>query len=1628
MSPDGTALQKIDGCVEFEPTDIEPSDRTFAGWLTVAVADRQGDIVVPEGITGEEFVRIMGGPLLSHHSNKPIGRITKLELREKEVDGEPVSGVYVEGYIFKGDPDKGLKEYPTWTSAWQEITQSFRRGEPVGLSLGGEPEGTFIQCDGRECVRVVPVTYLEEVSLVHQHSRPANPETHLVDHNKVAKGGTSLEKSDSGITLTPEHYEDAVDEFIKAYEQEMWSKGSTALQKPFADYENFDSCVAANSDKDDPEAYCAEIQRRAEKQKTLDGMLSKASDHLSKKWDLEATKDNHEFLKEQEDEDDEGDDADDVGSEKDYPMGYQPDKQDMSVTRFSDHGGGTHATGTSTQHKMPGVLQLSEHLLEKAAVLAEIIEVEDEDDHCCDSCAEGDSCEIGHDNLGDEDEVELDGEMEVAHAQLTAAFEDLVKHRMAKQEDEDDGGPSLEPGSLLSDEDMAQRVRDTLTSDEDDEGSGSESSGSTSGPEGTLREQADPDRVIQELQGLDTDGMWNVGGKFYQVEDGTVYDLGGQVGKEGPREIDITSGEGMQVAKEILQREKMLDYAQDNPDWMFERREEVAPNKEQFGDTEREAVRDVLRLYGGGQPETGEDGQPVFNEDGTVQWEEEGDMQTGWARALGKWEAEDQDADRVSRDLSEDAEQTVQQIRTHRGELTDSPVFEAAHHGLYNWVGNMTGGRAGDVAGGHEAAASARGSTDRWQKYARFKNEYDDIRQDEGKEEAEAFRQRYIENNPEMEDVVGSEDPKEWDPGGRAPWRPSSDKELLDSDVSSAFNELLYNTEDLVQRAERKQEQSLQDEREGPGSATSPKGYDEETGEGDIRTRSRADRNWNEIQEAFRRTEGIGMEDFRRFYDNPDEVAEELSERDDIGEDFLDQIGYGEERRQQMEDPDQPDPETVSPPENVESKQQRESQKETPSPDMPTGEDPSNPAPEHDMTHDPGPTTPTQDQNIYSQMEQSGDWPDMPEPDEGEEKATTRLIKADEDNEVGSYISSDNSVMVRFFHNPNSEGREWTQQFVYALPDEDSPYGTRVKTYWTQADERWLPQGLEWQPAEGWVPERLIAQNSDVSPNEVSGGWFPQPETDPGDFLNELSHITGQKIENVQPENLTLAAETDLSDAKQAIRDHAKQGVPENIQLEPWDQSHIPDVVQEADPYELYELAKRPESEVSSRQRSGLNSTDLLLEPSGQLGPIERMRKRRMGEDWEPLPHTKVYGALRDLYERTGEERYRPPWTFGPWEGDKTYGRGGLNMVVNELMGEAELKAARNALEEGEISEDEFQQFQDQVRDHYSDTSFVSYDDANEAYKDSAVLSDLMTDTMLEDVDETTVASAMDRVETGRPETEAEDTGPSRAERHTELKDQADDWEQAKEYVRQGEWDKLTEDEAFEEDDLDDLATVLNVPGPEEEPEDADEDREPDWTAGAGASGDKPEHVDEPASEREAQERIREAERFKRQRQQEQEEQESEQEQRFKQFQAAREAFEQAQEAMEEGNEDWAQEHLSTAQELADEAGIHPDQFEEAMQYDPEAEAPAQEQQEDMWTPTGGGATVEQDQAPEVPSQFTQSPEMDPAPTATEEGEVNVEADVEFTEEGDVATPGEEKMLGTLAKAANKAVINRELA
>jgi len=50
------------------------------------------------------------------------------------------------------------------------------------------------------------------------------------------------------------------------------------MSMPFAGYEDFDACVVDNADKNNPEAYCAAIQREVEGEKSMNDIALKALD------------------------------------------------------------------------------------------------------------------------------------------------------------------------------------------------------------------------------------------------------------------------------------------------------------------------------------------------------------------------------------------------------------------------------------------------------------------------------------------------------------------------------------------------------------------------------------------------------------------------------------------------------------------------------------------------------------------------------------------------------------------------------------------------------------------------------------------------------------------------------------------------------------------------------------------------------------------------------------------------------------------------------------------------------------------------------------------------------------------------------------------------------------------------------------------------------------------------------------------------------------------------------------------------------------------------------------------------------------------------------------------------------
>lgn len=172
-------------------TVLNKSDRSFEGWITVDVPDRQQDKVDPLGFTAEEYMTIIGGMIQGTHSNVPIGRWNKIEIREKE-PGK--LAWYGWGKIFKGIPELSLESYPIWDDYWSYMVSCYERGQAVGLSIGGDPDykgnAPYVECDDSSCYRVIPKTWWYETSVLmnrHGPSVPANWESYVEKVNTLAK-------------------------------------------------------------------------------------------------------------------------------------------------------------------------------------------------------------------------------------------------------------------------------------------------------------------------------------------------------------------------------------------------------------------------------------------------------------------------------------------------------------------------------------------------------------------------------------------------------------------------------------------------------------------------------------------------------------------------------------------------------------------------------------------------------------------------------------------------------------------------------------------------------------------------------------------------------------------------------------------------------------------------------------------------------------------------------------------------------------------------------------------------------------------------------------------------------------------------------------------------------------------------------------------------------------------------------------------------------------------------------------------------------------------------------------------------------------------------------------------------
>lgn len=281
---------------EFENLEVvDETDRRFKGWLSVEMRDRQGEIVPIEEIRRHMNTWMKrGAPIMDGHLAKPIGRA--LNWGEAEKSGKP--GIWIEGEIYK--------DYTIDNEVWKLI----KAGKKASISFGGrstkKAEVKFDPHTG-ESTKVLHGIEFYEASIVE---RPANPEATIDAINPLAKAdrGAEWEKerkehpdfTDEQIDqIVADHkkgdidketnaiadYLDALahkthgkkwnelgsDERLKLLQEDgkVTAKENVDVQKPFADYENFNACVSDQKskghDEESAKKICGSLQARTEK-------------------------------------------------------------------------------------------------------------------------------------------------------------------------------------------------------------------------------------------------------------------------------------------------------------------------------------------------------------------------------------------------------------------------------------------------------------------------------------------------------------------------------------------------------------------------------------------------------------------------------------------------------------------------------------------------------------------------------------------------------------------------------------------------------------------------------------------------------------------------------------------------------------------------------------------------------------------------------------------------------------------------------------------------------------------------------------------------------------------------------------------------------------------------------------------------------------------------------------------------------------------------------------------------------------------------------------------------------------------------------------------------------------------
>jgi HK97 family phage prohead protease len=160
----------------------DPDKRIIAGFASVEVKDLQNDIV-PASVLERAMYDYMsrGGIVIYGHSNIPVGRVVRWEIRRHPETGKP--GLWIEVELFRG------------VIPADQVWETIKAGKVLGFSIGGVGREERVRIktdDGRE-EEADLITFLQllEISVVEE---PANPHARIEYVNYMAKGNDDFSR------------------------------------------------------------------------------------------------------------------------------------------------------------------------------------------------------------------------------------------------------------------------------------------------------------------------------------------------------------------------------------------------------------------------------------------------------------------------------------------------------------------------------------------------------------------------------------------------------------------------------------------------------------------------------------------------------------------------------------------------------------------------------------------------------------------------------------------------------------------------------------------------------------------------------------------------------------------------------------------------------------------------------------------------------------------------------------------------------------------------------------------------------------------------------------------------------------------------------------------------------------------------------------------------------------------------------------------------------------------------------------------------------------------------------------------------------------------------------------------